>query len=117
MRSSHHHKHHARRLLCLTALACFVAGGTAYACTRKASVPQLPELPAESLALPAENGAQQSTLTAAQAQALLDDPRMILVSRTHPITEDTHRPSHHGSWKCPKSVTQPQGGSCRRQVR
>ena len=100
MRSSHHHKHHARRLLCLTALACFVAGGTAYACTRKAAVPQLPELPAESLVqaestlpetpvqLPAENGAQQSTLTAAQAQALLDDPRMILVNRTHPITED-----------------------------
>ena len=88
MRSSHHHNHHARRLLCLTALACFVAGGTAYACTRKAAVPQLPELPAESLAQPAENGAQESLLTAAQAQAILDDPRMILVSRTHPITED-----------------------------
>ena len=28
----------------------------------------------------------------------------------------THRPSHHGSRKCPKSVTQPQGGSGRRQV-
>ena len=88
MRSSHHRNQHARRLLCLTALACFVAGGTAYACTRKAAVPQLPELPAESLEQPAENGAQQSTLTAAQAQAILDDPRMILVSRTHPITED-----------------------------
>lgn len=107
MYSSHHHKHHARRLLCLTALLCFAAGGTAYACTRKAAVPQLPELSAESLEQPAEslvqaastlpdapvqqpaeNGAQQSTLTAAQAQALLDDPRMILVSRTHPITED-----------------------------
>ena len=88
MRSSHPRKHHARRLLCLTALACFVAGGTAYACTRKAAVPQLPELPAESLEQPAENGAQQSVLTAAQAQALLDDPRMILVNRTHPITED-----------------------------
>ena len=100
MRSSHHHKHHVWRLLCLTALACFVAGGTAYACTRKAAVPQLPELPAESIAQaastlpdtpvqqPAENGAQQSVLTAAQAQALLDDPRMILVNRAHPITED-----------------------------
>ena len=100
MHSSHHHKHHARRLLCLTALACLVAGGTAYACTRKAAVPQLPELPAESLEQaastlpetpvqqPAENGAQQSLLTAAQAQALLDDPRMILVNRTHRITED-----------------------------
>ena len=82
------------------ALVCFVAGGTAYACTRKAAVPQLPELPAESIAQaastlpdtpvqqPAENGAQQSVLTAAQAQALLDDPRMILVNRAHPITED-----------------------------
>lgn len=114
MRSSHHRNHHARRLLCLTALACFVAGGTAYACTRKAAVPQLPELPAESLVQPAEsleqpaesleqpasalpetpvqqpaeNGAQQSTLTAAQAQAILDDPRMILVSRTHKMPED-----------------------------
>ena len=28
----------------------------------------------------------------------------------------THRPSHHGSRKCPKSVTQPQGESSRRQV-
>lgn len=100
MYSSHHHKHHARRLLCLTVLLCFAVGGTAYACTRKAAVPQLPQLPAESLVQaastlpdapvqqPAENGAQQSTLTAAQAQAILDDPRMILVSRTHPITED-----------------------------
>ena len=88
MYSSHHHKHHARRLLCLTALLCFAAGGTAYACTRKAAVPQLPELPAESLEQPAEYGVQQSTLTAVQAQAILDDPRMILVSRTHPITED-----------------------------
>ena len=88
MYSSHHHKHHARRLLCLTALLCFAAGGTAYACTRKAAVPQLPELPAESLEQPAEYGVQQSTLTAAQAQAILDDPRMILVSRAHPITED-----------------------------
>ena len=26
----------------------------------------------------------------------------------------THRPSHHGSWKYPKSVTQPNGGSSRR---
>ena len=100
MRSSHPRKHHARHLLCLMALVCFVAGGTAYACTRKAAVPQLPELPAESIAQaastlpdtpvqqPAENGAQQSVLTAAQAQALLDDPRMILVNRNHPITED-----------------------------
>ena len=91
MRSSHHRNHHARRLLCLTALVCFVAGGTAYAYTRKAAVPQLPqlpELPAESLAQPAENGTQQGVLTAAQAQALLDDPRMILVNRAHPITED-----------------------------
>ena len=107
MQSSHHRNHHARRLLCLTALLCFAAGGTAYACTRKAAVPQLPELPDESLKQPAEslvqaastlpdapvqqpaeNGAQQSTLTAAQAQAILDDPRMILVNRAHPITED-----------------------------
>ena len=65
MYSSHHHKHHARRLLCLTALLCFAAGGTAYACTRKAAVPQLPELSAESLEQPAEYGVQQSTLTAA----------------------------------------------------
>ena len=97
MRSSHHRNHHARRLLCLTALLCFAAGGTAYACTRKAAVPQLPAeslvqaastLPDAPVQQPAENGAQQSTLTAAQAQAILDDPRMILVSRTHPITED-----------------------------
>ena len=88
MYSSHHHKHHARHLLCLTALLCFAAGGTAYACTRKAAVPQLPELPAESLEQPAEYGVQQSTLTAVQAQAILDDPRMILVSRTHTITDD-----------------------------
>ena len=29
----------------------------------------------------------------------------------------THRPSHHGSRECPKSVAQPKGGSCRRQAR
>ena len=29
----------------------------------------------------------------------------------------THRPSHHGSRKCPKPVTQPFGGSCRRWSR
>ena len=29
----------------------------------------------------------------------------------------THRPSRHGSWECPKSVTQPQGGSGRRRAR
>ncbi len=28
----------------------------------------------------------------------------------------THRPSRHGSWECPKSVTQPSGGSGRRQA-
>ena len=28
----------------------------------------------------------------------------------------THRPSHHGSWKCPKYVTQPSGESVLRQV-
>ena len=26
----------------------------------------------------------------------------------------THRPSHHGSWFCPKSLTQPQGERRRR---
>ncbi len=26
----------------------------------------------------------------------------------------THRPSHHGSWFYPKSLTQPQGERCRR---
>ncbi len=29
----------------------------------------------------------------------------------------THRPSRHGSRECPKSVTQPSGGSGRRQIR
>src|SRR5690606_1883521 len=29
----------------------------------------------------------------------------------------THRPSRHGSWERPKSVTQPQGGSGRRRAR
>ncbi len=28
----------------------------------------------------------------------------------------THRPSRHGSWECPKPVTQPSGGSGRRQA-
>ena len=29
----------------------------------------------------------------------------------------THRPSHHGSWFCPKSLTQPQGERRLRQGR
>ena len=101
--AQHHKHHHARRLLCLTALACFVAGGTAFACTRKVAASELP-LPAESLvqtadlqpAAPvqpptdsaAENTAPAPLLTAAQAQAMLDDPRMILVSRAHKMPED-----------------------------
>ena len=74
MYSSHHRKHHARRLLCLTALVCFVAGGTAYACTRKAAVPQLPELPAESLEQPAESLVQAaSTLPDTPVQPRAED--------------------------------------------
>ena len=104
MYSSHHHKHHARRLLCLTALLCFAAGGTAYACTRKAAVPQLPaeslEQPAESLVQaastlpdapvqqPAENGARQSAVKGARAPARVDDRGLRLVSRAHKMPED-----------------------------
>ena len=79
-------RHHGRRLLCLTVLACCVAGCTAFAlnynteATSPASQPAASSVDSET-----ENS---GLLTAAQAQAMLDDPRMVLVNHTHKMPDD-----------------------------
>ena len=74
----------ARRLLCLTVLACCIAGGTAFVLTRRQLLPSASAASAAS----ASEEADSSVLTAAEAQAMLDDPRMILVNHTNPVPEN-----------------------------
>ena len=90
--SRHPHSHRRRRramfrLACLTVLACCLAGGTAYALSLNAAqdAPAVSSPASDS----AENSAQNDgMLTAAQAQAMLDDPRMILVNHTNPVPDN-----------------------------
>ena len=79
------------RLACLTVLACCLAGGTAYALSLNATQD------APAVSSPASDSAENSAsgtaqndgmLTAAQAQAMLDDPRMILVNHTNPVPDN-----------------------------
>ena len=80
-------RHHARRLVGLTVLACCVVGCTAFALGRSADteMPASSPLPASSVA---DNTENSGVLTAAQAQAMLDDPRMVLVNHTHKMPDD-----------------------------
>ena len=65
-----------RRLLTVTAAACLAVGGISFALSRRAAQPQAASVPARSAASQAEDSAAQ----AQQAQAMLDDPRMVLVN-------------------------------------
>ena len=73
-------RRHGRRLFCLTVLACCVAGCIAFALSQE---PQAAASQPAASSSDAENG----LLTAAQAQALLDDPRMVLVNHTHKLAD------------------------------
>lgn len=96
--SSHtpQHPHHRRRrrramrrLVCLTALACCLVGGTAYALSRNAAPDATTMTSSPAAGSDADNGAQNDgVLTAEQAQAMLNDPRMILVNHTNPVPEN-----------------------------
>ena len=69
-----------RRLACLL-LACCCAGGAAFAWTRHTAPPSAP-------AAPSRERQPAGLLTAAQAQALLADPRMVLVNHSHKMPEN-----------------------------
>ena len=72
-----------RRLLTVTAAACLAVGGISFALSRSAALPQAASVPARSAASQAED----STAQAQQAQAMLDDPRMVLVNHTNKMPD------------------------------
>ena len=77
-------RRHGRRLFCLTVLACGVAGCIAFALSQE---PQAAASSAASQPAASSSDAENGMLTAAQAQALLDDPRMVLVNHTHKLAD------------------------------
>ena len=89
MSSSAHRPHRrrlrpaVRRMLTLTAAACVAVGCISFGLTRCAAAqPDTVAAPASSSE--AENGLSQ----AQQAQAMLDDPRMVLVNHTNKMPDD-----------------------------
>ena len=87
----HHRRRHAiRRVAGLTLAVCLAVGAVSFVLHRKQAVPgasaasALPDTAASGSAAETENG----MLTAAQAQALLDDPRMVLVNHTNKMPDD-----------------------------
>ena len=78
-------RRHGRRLFCLTVLACCVAGCIAFALSPE---PQAAASSAASQPAASSSDAENGLLTAAQAQALLDDPRMVLVNHTSKMPDD-----------------------------
>ena len=86
----HHRRRRAiRRVAVLTLAVCLAVGAVSFVLHRKQAVPgasaasALPDTAASGSAAETENG----MLTAAQAQALLDDPRMVLVNHTHKLAD------------------------------
>ena len=65
-------------------LACCVAGCIAFA---RSPEPQVAASSAASQPAASSSDAENGLLTAAQAQALLDDPRMVLVNHTHKLAD------------------------------
>lgn len=91
-RSSRHAVHRRRRrrrtlrrVLGLTALLCVAAGGISFALTRQTKLPSASAAPAEPVASAPE---QTGPFTAAEAQAMLADPRMVLVNHTNKMPDD-----------------------------
>ena len=79
------------RFACLTAAACLAVGGTAFVLTRNAAVPSASAASAVSMPAASSSAAEAENsglLSAAEAQAMLDDPRMILVNHTNPVPEN-----------------------------
>ena len=100
MHPTPHHRHPlrpaARRLLAFTLAACAAAGGVSFLLSRHAAVPSASAASVSSTAAetaPASGAAsaveeEPGLLSAQQAQAMLDDPRMVLVNHTNKMPED-----------------------------
>ena len=85
----------ARRLLAFTLAACAAAGGVSFLLSRHAAIPSASAASVSSTAAaaPASGAAsaaeeEPGLLSAQQAQAMLDDPRMVLVNHTNKMPED-----------------------------
>ena len=96
MHPTPHHRHPlrpaARRLLAFTLAACAAAGGVSFLLSRHAAIPSASAASVSSTAAeaPASGAAsaveeEPGLLSAQQAQAMLDDPRMVLVNHTHKL--------------------------------
>ena len=99
MHPTPHHRHPlrpaARRLLAFTLAACAAAGGVSFLLSRHAAVPSASAASVSSTAAaaPASGAAsaveeEPGLLSAQQAKAMLDDPRMVLVNHTNKMPED-----------------------------
>lgn len=100
MHPTPHHRHSlrpaARRLLVFTLAACAAAGGVSFLLSRHAAIPSASAASVSSTAAeaaPASGAAsaaeeEPDLLSAQQAQAMLDDPRMVLVNHTNKMPED-----------------------------
>ena len=100
MHPTPHHRHSlrpaARRLLAFTFAACAAAGGVSFLLSRHAAIPSASAASVSSTAAeaaPASGAAsaveeEPGLLSAQQAQAMLDDPRMVLVNHTNKMPED-----------------------------
>ena len=99
MHPTPHHRHPlrpaARRLLAFTLAACAAAGGVSFLLSCHAAVPSASAASVSSTAAaaPASSAAsaveeEPGLLSAQQAQAMLDDPRMVLVNHTNKMPED-----------------------------
>ena len=99
MHPTPHHRHPLRpaacRLLAFTLAACAAAGGVSFLLSRHAAIPSASAASVSSTAAeaPASGAAsaveeEPGLLSAQQAQAMLDDPRMVLVNHTNKMPED-----------------------------
>ena len=99
MHPTPHHRHSlrpaARRLLAFTLAACAAAGGVSFLLSRHAAVSSASAASVSSTAAetaPASGAAsaaeeEPGLLSVQQAQAMLDDPRMVLVNHTHKLAD------------------------------
>ena len=75
-----------RRVLTVTVVACIAVGGASFVLRSRSAVPAASATSTSSASAASE--AESSLLTARQAQAILDDPRMVLVNHTNKMPDD-----------------------------
>ena len=84
-----HHRRHlrpaVRRVLTVTVVACIAVGGASFVLHSRSAVPAASATSTSSAS--AASKAESSLLTARQAQAILDDPRMVLVNHTNKMPQ------------------------------